>query len=66
MAIITLEDIEDKRTLQILIEVGLLHKNEEVREDVLDSIEFMTDQEFKDYEEAQRWLDAHGDSFEFE
>ncbi len=66
LALITLEDIEDTRTLSILIEKGLLHENEAIREDVLDSIEFITDQEFENYEEAQKWYDVHGNSFEFE
>ena len=66
LALITLEDIEDTRTLSILIEKGLLHKNKAIREDVLDSIEFITDQEFGSYEEAQKWFDQYGDSFEFE
>ena len=65
-AIITIEDIPDPRAVDILIDKGLLNENEEIREDALDSIEFITDQEFKDYQEARDWWDKNRDTFEFD
>ncbi len=65
-AIITIEDIEHPHSVDILIEKGLLNDDEDIREDALDSIEFITDKEFKDYREARDWWDRNRDTFEFE
>jgi HEAT repeat protein len=66
MALITLEDIPDKRSVDVLIQYGLLNDNETIREDALDSIEWITDMEFENYESAREWWDAHRDNFEFD
>ncbi len=65
-ALITIEDIPDKRAVDALINIGLLSDDDELREDALDSIEFITDQEFKNYDDARAWWDAHRDEFQFE
>lgn len=66
MALITLEDIPDRRSVDVLIQYGLLNDNETIREDALDSIEWITDMEFENYEDARRWWDANRSNFEFD
>jgi hypothetical protein len=66
MALITLEDIPDRRSVDVLIQYGLLNDNETIREDALDSIEWITDMEFDNYEAAREWWDANRDNFEFD
>jgi len=66
MALITIEDIPDKRSVDILIQHGLLNDNETIREDALDSIEWITDKEFENYEDAREWWDANRENFEFD
>ena len=65
-AIITIEDIPDPRVVDSLINIGLLSDDDELREDALDSIEFITDQEFENYDDARTWWEEHKDTFEFE
>lgn len=65
-AIIVLEDIQDPRTIDILIEKGLLHDDDEIRQDALDSLNFITDQEFQSYEEARAWWDRNRATFSFD
>jgi len=65
-AIITIEDISDPRTIDILIEKGLLHDDDSIRQDALDSLNFITDQEFESYEEARAWWDRNRATFNFD
>ncbi|MCX7848187.1 MAG: HEAT repeat domain-containing protein [bacterium] len=65
-AIIIIEDIEDPRVIDILIEKGLLHDDDNIRQDALDSLNFITDQEFQSYEEARAWWDRNRASFSFD
>lgn len=65
-AIITIEDIPDPRTIDILIEKGLLHDDDSIRQDALDSLNFITDQEFQSYEEARAWWDRNRATFKFD
>lgn len=64
-ALITLEDISDKRVIDIMIEKGLLNDNESIREDTLDSINFITDQDFASYDQARAWWDRNKTTFKF-
>jgi len=66
MALITIEDIPDKRSVDILIQYGLLNDNETIREDSLDSIEWITNTEFANYEGAREWWDANRGDFKFD
>lgn len=66
MALITIEDIPDKRSVDILIQQGLLNDNDIIREDALDSLEWITDQEFKNYQQARTWWDNNRESFTFD
>lgn len=65
-AIIIIEDIPDPRTIDILIEKCLLHDDDTIRQDALDSLNFMTDQEFESYEEARAWWDRNRATFKFD
>jgi len=65
-AILTIEDISDPRTIDILIEKGLLHDDDSIRQDALDSLNFITDQEFQTYEEAREWWERNRASFTFD
>jgi hypothetical protein len=66
MALMTIEDIPDKRSVDILIQHGLLNDNETIREDALDSIEWITDMEFNNYEDARAWWDVNRSDFTFD
>jgi HEAT repeat protein len=66
MALMAIEDIPDKRSVDILIQIGLLDDNDSIREDALDSIEWMTDMEFANYEGAREWWDANRGTFTFD
>ncbi len=63
---VTIEDIPDPRAVDALIDKGLLSDDDELREDALDSIEFITDHEFKNYSEARAWWDQNRDTFKFD
>jgi len=65
-AIITIEDIPDPRTIDVLIEKGLLHDDDDIRQDALDSLNFITDQEFETYEEARAWWERSRATFDFD
>ena len=65
-ALITIEDIPDPRAIDILIQQGLLNDNETIQEDTMDSLEFIFDREFKDYQEARSWWDANRNTWVFD
>jgi hypothetical protein len=65
-ALSILEDIPDPRAIDLIIEKGLLNYNNSISQKAFDSLEFITDQEFKSYEEARNWWDANKDTFEFD
>ncbi|SPD73614.1 hypothetical protein PITCH_A1910020 [uncultured Desulfobacterium sp.] len=64
-ALSILEDIPDARSIDILIEKGLHNDYPSTREDVLDSLNFITDQDFETSEEAVRWWQTNRDIFVF-
>jgi hypothetical protein len=66
ISMLTLEDISDPGAVDILIETGLLNHNEAIRKEVLDSLEFITDQRFESYQEAKIWWELNRDTFEFD
>ena len=66
ISMLTLEDISDPGAVDILIETGLLNHNEAIRNEVLDSLEFITDQRFESYQEARIWWELNRDTFEFD
>ena len=61
-----IEDIPDKGAVDILVYDGLLSNYEDVREASKDALEFITDEEFENYDEAKAWWIKHRDSFEFD
>jgi hypothetical protein len=65
-ALSVLEDIPDHSAVDILIEKGLQHDDESIRQDTLDSLDFITDQEFESYEQAHEWWELNRDEFVFE
>jgi HEAT repeat protein len=65
-ALSILEDIPDHRAVDLLIEQGLQHDDESIREDTLDSLEFITDQDFDRWEEAVEWWYRNRDDFVFD
>lgn len=65
-ALLTIEDIPDKRTVDVIIEKGLLSENETLREDAMDSLMFLTDEEFETYQEWRQWWDRNRDTYEFD
>jgi len=65
-ALSILEDIPDHRAVDLLIEQGLQHDDESIREDTLDSLEFITDQNFDRWEEAIQWWYLNRDTFVFD
>ncbi len=65
-ALSILEDVPDPRAIDILIEEGLLNDYWSTREDALDSLGFITDQDFESYEEAREWWDLNRDMFVFD
>jgi HEAT repeat protein len=65
-ALSILEDIPNHGAVDILIEKGLQHEDESIREDTLDSLDYLTDQRFASYEEAHEWWEANRDEFVFE
>jgi HEAT repeat protein len=65
-AVITIEDIHDPRVIDILIEKGLLSDDDTIREDAMDSLQFITDQEFEDYHQAKAWWDRNRATFKFD
>ena len=65
-ALSILEDIPDRRAVDLLIEQGLQHDDESIREDTLDSLEFITDQDFDRWEEAVEWWYSNRDDFVFD
>jgi HEAT repeat protein len=64
-ALSILEDIPNHGAVDILIEKGLQHEDESIREDTLVSLEFITDQRFASYEQAREWWDRNRDEFVF-
>jgi HEAT repeat protein len=66
IAVVTLEDISDVRTVELLIDTGLLNSNESIRNEVIDSLEFITDQRFENHQDARMWWEFNRDVFEFE
>lgn len=64
-ALSILEDITDHRAIDILIEKGLFNDYSSTREDVLDSLNFITDQDFETSEEAVQWWKLNRDTFIF-
>lgn len=64
-ALSILEDIPDPGAVDLIIEKGLLNYNNSISQEAFDSLEFITEQEFKSYEEARNWWDANKDTFEF-
>lgn len=62
---IFLEDIEDPRSIDVIIESGLKDKSENIREAALKSLEWMTEMEFKSYEDATLWWSANRDQLRF-
>jgi|GEM_PF-6602029 hypothetical protein len=64
-ALSILEDLTDHGALDILINKGLYNDYPGTREDVLDSLNFITDQEFETGEEARQWWEQNRDSFIF-
>lgn len=65
-ALSILEDIPDPGAVELIIEKGLLNYNSSVSQKAFDSLEFITDQEFKSYQEARDWWDANKDTFQFD
>jgi len=65
-AIIAIEDIQDPRVIDVLIDKGLLSDDDTVREDAMDSLQFITDQEFENYVEAQAWWQRNRATFSFD
>ena len=65
-AISTLEDIYDAGAVDILIETGLHSDNEAIRNEIFDSLEFITDQRFESYQDAKIWWELNRDTFEFD
>jgi len=65
-AIIAIEDIQDPRVIDVLLEKGLLSDDDTVREDAMDSLQFITDQEFENYEQAQAWWQRNRATFSFD
>jgi len=65
-ALSTLEDIPDPRAVDLIIEKGLLNYNNKISQEALDSLEFITDQEFNSYDEARKWWDANRETFNFD
>ena len=65
-AIIAIEDIQDPRVVDVLIDKGLLSDDDTVREDAMDSLQFITDQEFENYEQAQAWWQRNRATFSFD
>lgn len=65
-ALSLLEDIPDPGAVDLIIEKGLLNYNNSISQEAFDSLEFITGQEFKSYEEARNWWDANKDTFEFD
>ena len=61
-----LEDIADPRSIDVIIEAGLRDRSDRVREAALNSLEWLTEMEFKSYNEAKSWWSANRDSFVFE
>lgn len=62
----TIEDISDPRAIEMLIEKGLLHDDEEIRSEVYDSLEYITSERFESYEDAREWWDYNQYNFEFD
>jgi hypothetical protein len=65
-ALSILEDIPDPRAVDLIIEKGLLNYDHSISQAALDSLEFITDQEFDSYEQARAWWDANRDTFNFD
>jgi HEAT repeat protein len=65
-AIIAIEDIQDPRVIDVLLEKGLLSEDDNVREDAMDSLQFITDQEFENYEQAHAWWQRNRATFSFD
>ncbi|GEM_PF-1147744 len=65
-AIIAIEDIQDPRVIDVLLEKGLLSEDDTVREDAMDSLQFITDQEFENYEQAHAWWQRNRATFSFD
>ena len=61
-----IEDIQDKGAIDMLVYDGMLSDYEDVREASKEALEFMTDEEFENYDEAKAWWTKHRDSFEFD
>ena len=66
IAVVTLEDISDPRAVDLLIDTGLLDPNETIREEVIDSLEFITSQRFEGHQDAKIWWELNRDIFEFD
>jgi hypothetical protein len=66
VALSILEDIPDPRAVDLIIEKGLLNYNNKISQEAYDSLEWITDQEFKSYDEARKWWDANRDTFNFD
>ena len=65
-ALMCIEDIRDKGAVDILVYDGLLSNYEDVREASKEALEFITDEEFENYDEAKAWWNKNRDSFEFD
>jgi HEAT repeat protein len=65
-ALFILEDIPDPRAVDLIIEKGLLNYNQNISQEAFDSLEWITDQEFKSYNEAYTWWEANRDTFQFD
>lgn len=65
-ALMALDEMQDPRVVDILIEKGLLSPNEMLREDSVDSLMFLTDQDFETYHEWRSWWDRNRSTFRFD
>jgi hypothetical protein len=61
-----LEDIEDPRSIDAIIESGFKDTSASIREAAFNSLEWLTEMEFRSYEEAKSWWSANRDSFKFQ
>jgi len=65
-AIIILEGIADRKVVDVLIDKGMLNDNDTIRENALESLNFLTDQDFENYEQARSWWDKNREAYNFD
>jgi hypothetical protein len=61
-----LEEIPDPKTIDIIIETGLLNDDIDIQEDALDILESITDQEFESAQHARDWWNRNWNTFQFD